>query len=718
MKSIFYLLLLLCLPTQKLFAQCEPIEASDSVQYIADDIVNASERSGNLLYLGGQFGMIGRYTGHFGAVDTATGHGYMVSGLPKVNGHIYKMVADGLGGWFIAGEFTKVGNQTRNYLAQIDANGALTSFNANIVGSGVEALYVSGNTLYVGGWFATVMGQARTKLAAFDIPTGNLKPWNPAANSDVTTIVGYGNKIYLGGFFTTINSQTRHFIASVDSVAGNITSWNPNMSQYVLALAANGGKIYAGGNFSTVGGQTRNRLASIDTLTALPTSWNPNPNDLVRAIIANDTNIYITGAFSYVDTGTRMSLAQFNTTTGALTPFSIPFSWFNEGYDLVLAGNTLFVSGNFSINAMGFTHFSIAKINMTTLAVDNLNSWGSFQTRTIGLNNNILYGGGTFRSMLNSIRTHAAAIDMAADTITNFKPNPPYFVTALTTASGKLFTAGAGIINLYDSATSVQATFNPTFPSGSSVFDMLWYNNSLYFCGDFSQINTSVRRNLAAVNINGVLTPWNPNPYYNRGIKKLMLHNGLIYVCGYFDTLGNQPRQNLAALDPSSGMANSWNPQTNDSVLTIDFCGDDLLLGGRFYTVNGQARNFLAKVNATSGDLSAWNPSPSGYVRAIKVKSGIAYLGGTFTAVNGVPKNGCASIDTSTNIPSSWNPLFETFVPSVIPPAVNDFNFSNNDLLYVLGSFDSVNNNCAQQSAHRQWMSASLAMCPFVLATP
>lgn len=697
MKSVFVFISFCLLFSIQSFAQCEPIEASDSVQYCASDIVNVSLRSGNMLYLGGKFQLIGRYTGHFGAVDTVTGKGYQVSGLPKVNNHINKIIPDGNGGWFIAGDFNKVSGQTRNCLAQIDANGVLTNFNLNIVGVTVNNMCIYSNTLYFGGTFSSVLGQTRTRVAAIDLATGNLKTWNPVANSDVVALVGYGNKIYLGGFFNNVGGQSRNFIAAVDTLNGVVSTWNPNMSNYVLSLAAHNGKIYAGGNFITVGGQPRNKLACIDTLNALPTSWDPSPNDVVRRIIVNDSTISVCGPFSYIDNATRKAFAQFSTSTGLLNNVNLPFN-VGEGFDMVLNNNTLFIAGNFGINSISFTRFMLAKVNLTTLTVDQLNSWNFSHARTLGLQNNVLYAGGTFRSMLNFNRNHAAAIDLNADTITSWKPDPAYFVTALAKAPGKIFTAGTGMINLYDSLTSAPiSTFNPSISLSSAIYDMVWFNNALYLCGDFSQINGATRRNIAALNLNGTLTSWNPNPYYNRGIKKLLAYNNLIYACGYFDTLGGQFRKNLAALHPTSGLASSWNPQTNDSVLTMDIAGNDLIIGGRFYQVNGETRNYLAKVNANTGFLSSWNPNPNGFVRTIKANDGIAYIAGTFNAVNGQQRKGIASLDTSNSIPSAWNPLISTFVPSVIPPMVYDYNVYNNKL-YALGSFDSVNNNASEQA--------------------
>lgn len=52
-------------------------------------------------YIGGNFSMVGPYTGGGVALDTTTG--IYGSALPKVDGSIYIVVPDGSGGWYIGG---------------------------------------------------------------------------------------------------------------------------------------------------------------------------------------------------------------------------------------------------------------------------------------------------------------------------------------------------------------------------------------------------------------------------------------------------------------------------------------------------------------------------------------------------------------------------------------------------------------------------------------
>ncbi len=71
----------------------------------------------------------------------------------------------------------------RNSLAAVNtANGAVTSWNPNVDG-GVEAIAVSGSTVYVGGAFTTVSGRPHESLAAVDATSGAALTWNPNVGS-------------------------------------------------------------------------------------------------------------------------------------------------------------------------------------------------------------------------------------------------------------------------------------------------------------------------------------------------------------------------------------------------------------------------------------------------------------------------------------------------------------------------------------------------------
>jgi len=126
-----------------------------------------------------------------------------------VNGIIRASVPDGAGGFYIGGDFTRVGGVARNHIARILSNGTLDpTWNPNANGS-VRALAVSGTTVYVGGAFTSIGGQIRSRIARI-LSNGTVDlTWNPGANGDVLALAVSDTTIYAGGLFNFIGGQTQ-----------------------------------------------------------------------------------------------------------------------------------------------------------------------------------------------------------------------------------------------------------------------------------------------------------------------------------------------------------------------------------------------------------------------------------------------------------------------------------------------------------------------------
>ena len=68
-----------------------------------------------------------------------------------------------------------------------------------------------------------------------------------------------------------------------------------------------------------------------------------------------------------------------------------------------------------------------------------------------------------------------------------------------------------------------------------------------------------------------MLLPWNPNANAGAVIRALKVSPAgtRVYVGGDFSVVGGALRSRVAALDPTSGVALSWDPYVNDSVKAI-----------------------------------------------------------------------------------------------------------------------------------------------------
>ena len=84
--------------------------------------------------------------------------------------------------------------------------------------------------------------------------------------------------------------------------------------------------------------------------------------------------------------------------------------------------------------------------------------------------------------------------------------------------------------------------------------------------------------------------------------------DGRILAAGIFTTIGGQPRNNIARLNAATGLADSFNPNTNAYILSVAVQSDGkILAGGGFTTVspNGGVavtRNNIARLE-TDGRL-------------------------------------------------------------------------------------------------------------------
>jgi hypothetical protein len=114
-------------------------------------------------------------------------------------------------------------------------------------------------------------------VAAVDATTGTATSWDPNADNEVDALAVSGSTVYLGGSFGSINgSLARNHVAAVDATTGTATSWDPNTNDIgngstdaVAALAPDGGGgIVIGGAFSTLSLGAQEGVASFSVAPA------------------------------------------------------------------------------------------------------------------------------------------------------------------------------------------------------------------------------------------------------------------------------------------------------------------------------------------------------------------------------------------------------------------------------------------------------------------
>ncbi len=465
---------------------------------------------------------------------------------------------------YIGGNFTSIGGQAIKNIAVADTNGTVTSTyysvkyavtdieirgsNLYVVGTSVDghgatvykidlatsamvwwkadinsslravALSAAGDILYLGGYPIKFDGTSFSGIAAMDPQNGSMiTSWNPPrTNGFVHDIALSGSLLYLGGAFTSADGVSREGLAALDATTGEVINWRPDLGVGELpsfkALCVYGSRLYAGGSFATVNGATRNAVAAFDLETKALTSWNPNvtggvTNFGVYELCGAYGQIYIGGRFRSVGGQIRNGLASVDTLDGAVSSWFPLTSWWSSWQ-----------------------------------AVDEI-----YATKSR------IYIGGMFNSVFGQPRSHLAAFNVTDGSLLSWAP-------------------------------SLQVT--NAWPA-TCIYSLGVIDDRVYLGGYFTKVWGVTRNYLAAVDtLTGALLPWNPGA--NGNIKKIAIAGATIYAGGTFTSMGGYPRINFAALD-EQGRVTNWNPNpsnqpdgAHDVVFAIDVWNNSVAIGGEF----------------------------------------------------------------------------------------------------------------------------------------
>jgi hypothetical protein len=476
---------------------------------------------------------------------------------------------------YVGGQFSNIGATpaARHGLAAIKAaDGNPTSWDPEPTStpdptvSEVDALVVSGSTVYVGGFFDHI-GQsssvARGSVAAVSASTGDPTGWNPNPDSGVNFIALSGSTVYLSGDFTHIGQTTRvarNFGAAVDATTGEATAWNPDPNSENLGpIGISGSDVVLSGEFTSLGGFDRTGLAAVDLTTGQVTPWNPDLGPECCADIASlavlGSTVYVGGGFDHVDGQPRQNLAALDGTSGAVLPWN-PGADFGPS-SMVAAGGSLFVAGPFTqIGANSASRAGLAALDPTTGDATGFNPQPDSNVSALAVSGSTLYVTGEFTHVGVNARHHGAAFDIGTGALTGWDPDTDNFDVA-----------GLDVV-------------------GSTI----------YLSGDFDHVHGVARNSLAAVNdTTGAPTSWNPS--LDSEATGIGVVGGTVYVNGFFHTANGQTRKGLAAFDASSAALTSWDPNTGsdlDPGPVLAGPGGSLFVGGGFTSLDQSPNSGLA----------------------------------------------------------------------------------------------------------------------------
>lgn len=614
---------------------------------------------------------------------------------PNASGPVLVTVVQPDGKILLGGDFTTLSPNggsavTRKKIARLNADGTLdTTFDANFSDFGaIHCIALQGDgKILVGGIFSHTGGQPRNNIARLDGATGVVDSFNPNANEVVYSIALQADgKILVGGAFASIGGQMRNYLARLDPATGLADSFNPNPDDSVSSIVVQAdGRILAGGNFRNIGGQTRNRIARLQPATGLADSFDPNAEGAVKTIaVQPDGKVLVGGHFDSIGGQPRRFIARLDPATG------LPDSFNPSASGVVFAiavhpNGKILVGGQFNgPNSIGGqTRNHIARLDPVTGLADSFdpNVTGDVSSITVQPDGKILAAGFFCcpGSVAGQTRNYIARLETEGrldQTIGDVVPGGAHSVLATAVQPdgkiliGGLFTTVSGTtrnhIARLNADGSLDEAFNPnasginSFPHVTSI--AVQPDGKILVGGTFTAIGGQPRNNIARLDpTTGMADSFDPNATGGNHISVLSIvvqADGKILVGGAFTTIGGQSRNHIARLDPATGLADSFDPNANSEVESIALQADGkILTGGYFTSMGGQPRNHIARLDPTTGQADSFNPNAIGSVYAIVLQTdGKILVGGTFSSIGGQTRNRIARLDPATGLADSFNP--------------------------------------------------------------
>ncbi len=625
-----------------------------------DSVLAAVPGPGKSVFLGGQFDYISENHGQFVALNPTSGE--RSASFPRVAGSVLAIEPDGNGGFYIGGDFERVGTSTSSGLAHIRSDGSVnTAFLPSLNGDVYSMHFDSATSrLFIGGNFSLIDGQSRQSIASFDLNTFALDSWAPTTNAQVYAIERVGSAILIGGTFSTVNGQARLRAASLNPTTGVLFLWNPapNGTVYSFANVPDETAFLVGGSFTEIGGSPRVGVAAFNTTLffLLADTFDLNQFGDIRAMETSGSTVYIGGYFDTVDGSDRSSLAALNIDTMTVTDFAPMVN--GDVSSLAIADGVLFVGG-------GFTSVGVAsRLGLASFSIAN-GALQSFDPRPSGLvyavqaSGGQIGVGGIFSGVGQATVTRDAIAQVNVDTGKPYDWDAQFYgaVYALAWWNGKLvaggylypddFAASGEHLFLVDPNTGViEALPKPN----DGVFSIVIKGNKAYIGGRFTAVDGQPRNRMAAINLKTKQLDSTFTPAFNSSIEKFAFSGGKLYVAGLFSEVNGQAQSNLAVIDPNTGaLVSGFNPNVNQPIATFVPAGQRMFIGGYFQALdNVPDTGYLALVERSSGAVvSSFAPGLEYLVNAIGLINDRVYVGGAFSAVGGTSHSNFAVLRRS-----------------------------------------------------------------------
>ena len=462
------------------------------------------------------------------------------------------------------GEFTHFDYEVRNRMMALDmASDEITGWAPDLSGlfggPVINALTISGNSVWVGGSFGSISGVNRSNLAQTDKLTGQILAPDIQVNGDIYAMDKFNDTMMVVmGNFTEVDGLQRRYGAAVDLTNASLHSFAPEMEIYGRAVAFNDTMMVLGGDFDNVYSTYRNGGYAIDTKTGELLEWHPEvgQNSFITSIIVDSVNnhIYLGGSFTSIQGESHQRLVRVDPITG------VPDNSWNASANQLVHKlewdpnrNELYVTGNFN-QLNGQNRNTVGRID----ASGNLSSWDPApdnQVHQVRVLDSTVIIVGEFSNIGGATRNRIAALDMNGQ------------------------------------ATAWAPDIKTSFGSAGRVFTVEVSSDRIYIGGWFEKVDSMDRVRLAAFDFSGNLLPWAPPVDRGfstslRNISSIKAINNHLFLNGQFSDVAGISVNNFAWLDAPSGLVRGLRIIPNSFINAIEVLDSLVYIGGRFSQIN------------------------------------------------------------------------------------------------------------------------------------
>jgi PKD repeat protein len=679
LKKVFILLFIVSLAHFS-FAQKNVVD--DSMLWQPNGKVNKLKVLGDTLIIAGDFNTVGPNTPYASSFDA---NGDLDYSFPHTNGEVSKAIADDKNGFYITGEFSKIGNANRGGLAYVDSMGKISSFfEHKAINGRVYDMKLKDSLLYIAGEF-TGTNEYTGGGAVVKTDTALIDFTFPKIEGSVYTSVADGDGgVYIGGLFTQVGEYERANIAHIDKY-GRVTPWNPGTDGEVRAIAIDERHIYVGGFFSYAGCSKRLRLAVFEKNSNTPNTW--------------DYSITLTGApgiFALLVYGGKLYVGTGQGFGG------INYTGYGVGKIYGIDRNN---------GSIAFTRKNISDVHVLeagpgyVFAGGDIYTTGTFLYKVIRVDTN--YGNDLTRILYPEIKGTVYALKYYKDILyiggyhTNYTDIIAYNVKTGNRYSfnsqfdGVIYDfeivddsllVASGVFKAIDNQNNIGA-FNINtknkidwpYQTGKPVLTICKPTaNTMFFGGDFYTINTGNEHNIAAINIYTSQQKQNWGFNLNEKVRAIQIVDSSVYIGGDFSRINFAQRIGLARLSTKDTALSSWYPAPNQYVHSLALKGDSLYIAGNFTKLGSSNISYLGLVNRNTGAVLPWNANLNGGpITDVLLHGSKLFICGGFSKVNGATRISLAALDANTASPLSFN------VPTLTlgNALVNNISLWNNKLV-------------------------------------